>query len=108
MTIPSPSTTVSATTPSRAFFARLGHVDLQRAAAELAIIEPLDRRLGFGVRRHLDKAEAAGAARVAVGDDGDGLDGSELGEGSLELRLRGVEGQIADVKLVLGHSCSRT
>src|SRR2546427_272594 len=50
------------------------------AAIQARAVELADRLLGFLVRRHLDEAEAAGAARVAVRDDARGLHVAARGE----------------------------
>src|SRR2546425_428314 len=78
--------TATVGTPARAASAAtaragaLGLFDLDRAAIQARAVELADRLLGFLVRRHLDEAEAAGAARVAVRDDARGLHVAARGE----------------------------
>src|SRR5262245_24468146 len=64
---------------ARALLARLGLVDRQRAALELGAVQVGDRLVG--ALAHLDEAEAAGAAGLAVVDDLGPGDGAELTEG---------------------------
>src|SRR5712692_9446196 len=78
---------------------RLGHFDLQRAAAEGMAVELSDRRLGRLGRRHLDEAEAARLARVPIGHDRDVLDALELAEELAQRFGRGADGKAADEKL---------
>ncbi len=68
-------------------------VDPKRAAVQFDAVERLEggARIGFGL--HLDEGEAAGAARVPVGDDGDVLDLPRVLPERLRDRvLGGVEG----------------
>src|SRR6516162_4112205 len=74
--------------------ALLGLVDPQRAAAELLAIQILDgaRSVGAG---HLDEAEAARPAGVAIGDDAHRLDGAVLCEQLTQLGVGGGKRQVA-------------
>ena len=74
---------------------------------------PLMRGLRFGVRAHLDEAEALGAAGVAVHHDLGGGDGAELRERLLQIFVAHAVGEIADVEFVAHgrapfHFLSRT
>ena len=50
-------------------YPRLGLVHREATPVVILIMESLDRRLGFGVRVHLDEAEPLAAARVTVRDN---------------------------------------
>jgi len=80
--------------------------DVHREVATLvvALVHLADRRLGAGVVRHHDETEAAGAAGVAIGDEGGFAHGSGLAEEFAEVALGGVEGKIPDVEF--GGHCS--
>src|ERR687884_138745 len=68
----------TATAAAAAVTAGPGLVDRQVAAAELLAVELLDGGLALLARRHLDEAEAARAARVAILDDVSRLDRPRL------------------------------
>src|SRR5690349_13883455 len=76
--------------------ALLSLVDAQRATAELLAIEILDGARCVGAR-HLDEAEAARAAGVAIGDDAHRLDGAMLCEQLTELGVGSGKRQVAHV-----------
>jgi hypothetical protein len=60
---------ISTAAAAAAFFAGAGFVDGQGAATVLLSVEGVDRRLGFGVVRHLDKAESLAATGIPVVND---------------------------------------
>src|SRR5512134_1227263 len=77
---------------------RKGDGHLERPAVHLGAVHLPD---GFGrllVARKLDETEAPALARVAVGDDRDRRDGSELRKRFLERVFRCGERQIPDVQ----------
>src|SRR4029077_18000276 len=80
-----PAATRAATTARPASAAagagRLGVGDVHGESPpfELLVVELGDGRLGFGVGRHLDEAEAARLPGEAVGNHRGGLDGAALG-----------------------------
>src|SRR5438067_2508584 len=73
-------------------------VDGQRATAELLAVELLDGRRRAFWRRHLDEAEAARAARVAVFDDRRVLDLAGLREHLAQFVAGRAEVKVPDVK----------
>jgi hypothetical protein len=76
----------------------LGLIDGQVAAAEIMIVQLLDRALRFLVGRHLDEAEASGATGCHVAHDFDAFDVSAAREELLEILLaRGVR-KVPDVE----------
>src|SRR6185437_11100456 len=75
-------------------------VHAQRPAAEILAVQILNGAGSIGAR-HLDEREAAGAARVPIGDDADGLHRAVLREQRADLVLAGRKRQIADIDL--GH-----
>src|SRR5205823_7024576 len=79
-------------------FARARLVDGQIAPAVLLAVELLDGALAVFLRSHLDEAEAARAARLAVGHDRSGLHFARLAEQLLQVFARGLEIQVADEK----------
>src|SRR3990172_1059415 len=93
----SAATAAEATTPFAGGRTRLVHAD--RAAVQRLPVQLLDRLAALGARRHLDEAEAAGAAGVAVGDDAGGLHGARLLEEGTQTVISSVEGETSDVKL---------
>src|SRR5687768_11966469 len=58
-----------AAAPAAAFLAWTGFVDGQGPAAERRTVQRVDRRLRFAIVVHLDEAEAARAAGLAIRDD---------------------------------------
>src|SRR5919107_1616013 len=93
----------AAATAAAAILAGPRLVDRQVAAAELLAVELRDGRLALFARRHLDEAEAARAARVAILDDRGRLDVAGLREQVAEVFARSLERKVADVKFN-GHS----
>src|SRR2546423_777583 len=81
-----------------AVFARPGLVDGQGATAQLLAVELCDGRLALFLRGHLDEAEAARAARVAILDDRGRLDRTGLREQFAQVFARSLEREIPDVK----------
>src|SRR6476469_3568186 len=73
-------------------------VDGQRAAAVLLAGEGGHRLVRLAVIVELDEAESLRPAGIAVGDHGDGVDVAVLREERSEIVLRGVVGQIANIK----------
>ena len=61
------------TAPATAFCLGAGFVHVQRASADLGAIQGGNRFVTFFRVGHLYKSESAGAARVAVGQDGDAV-----------------------------------
>jgi hypothetical protein len=74
-------------------------VDDEVAVAKEAAIQHLDGLAGLFLRRHLDEAEAPGAARELVRDDANGLDGSGLLEQLTQIFFRGLKGKVPDEEL---------
>src|SRR4051812_47469248 len=85
-------------------FTRLRDVDGQVPAVEVVAVEPLDGGLALLLRSHLDEAEAARAARVAVFDYRSRLDRARLCEVLTKIFARSLEREVADVKFH-GHVC---
>src|ERR1044071_7680699 len=81
-----------------AVLARLGDVDGQVTAVEVVTVELSDGGLALFLRRHLDEAEAARAARVAILDDRGRLDRTGLREVLTKILARSLEREVADVK----------
>jgi hypothetical protein len=75
-----------------------GLVDGQRATAELLAVELLDGRGGPLGCHHLDEAEAARAARVAVFDHRCVFDLARLREQLAQFVARRAEVKVPDVK----------
>jgi len=67
---------VAAAAGEAAVFAGASFIDIERAAVDGGSVEAVDGAVGFIRVRHFDEGEAAGAARVTVGDDGDAFDGA--------------------------------
>jgi hypothetical protein len=84
----------------------LGDINLQRATIELRAIDCVLCGLGSLGRSHLNKAEAFGAAAVAVHDQVNRRDLSVLLKQSLHAFGRGAVGQIAHVQFCRAHSSS--
>ena len=76
------------------------------ATIQFMLVEHLDRFLGFRLRRHLDKAEALGLARITIHDQRDLLDLTGLAEELTQLLLRHVVRQVADVQFCFHAQCS--
>src|SRR5919197_1222866 len=74
------------------------------AAVQVSPVELRDGRLALFLRGHLDEAEAARAARVAVLDDAGRLDRARLREQLLQIVARSLEREVPDVKFD-GHLC---
>ena len=68
----------------------------ESAAVEVDAVERLHRPGGVGVR-HLHETEAAWAAGIAIGDQGDFLDRPVFGEESAHGLVGGGEGKISNV-----------
>src|SRR5690348_14462413 len=75
-------------------------IDLERATVEIGSVQRLHRTRRIGIR-HLDEAEAACAAGIAIGDEGDFLDSSMRGKQSPHAVFGCSKGEISDVEL--GH-----
>jgi hypothetical protein len=93
------ATTAAAAAAASASFTRAGFVDGEIATINVLAVEGSDGSLSFRVVGHFDEAETAGAAGVTVHDEGRRSDLTESSEEILELRLRGLEREIADVHL---------
>ena len=100
-----PSVALAARPPAAA---ALGHrprfVHGQSATVQLLPVPHVDRLLAIGCGAHLDEAEAARLAGLAIGDDAGRGDRARLPEGSLKIIAGDVVGQIADE--VLQHLSS--
>jgi hypothetical protein len=92
------ATTAAAAAGARAI---LGFIHAQRTAAHVESVQGAHRALGVRLR-HFDEAEAARPAGLAVGREGNGLDGAVLAKQFLDVLLRRSERQVAHVDL--GHS----
>ena len=91
------ATTAAARIPAASTFLRLGLIDGQPPAVNFLLIEGLARRFpGFGAA-HFDEREPARPPGCLVGDQADGRHLAVWGEELLDLRLIGVERQIAYV-----------
>jgi len=71
------------------------------AAAHVGAVEALDRGVGLELVGHLDKAEAAAAAGLAIEDDLHPVNPAEGREERFELGIGGGVRKIADVEA--GH-----
>src|SRR3979411_2483956 len=89
-----PPTTTPAAATTRAIFTRAGFVDGERPAVVLFAVHASDRRLGFLVVLHFDKAEAFAPTGVAVHDDLSTLNGAVFAENLVEVRAGDVIAQI--------------
>ena len=76
------TTTEAATAATEPAAGRLGpcFVDREGAAAELCLVQLIDRALGVVVARHFDEREPAGPASRHVPHDADGIDRADLPE----------------------------
>src|SRR4029079_3422940 len=86
----------AAAVATRPLFARTRLVDADRAAVEGLPVHAVDCRLRFGIRAHLDEAEALGAASVAVHHDLRRRHGAVLRERLLQVVVAYVVREIAD------------
>ena len=92
---------VAATTAAAATaLALLGLIDLERATIEVGAVQSLHgtRRIGVG---HFHKPEPTGAPRLTIGDEGNLVDGSVLGEQGAHRVFGRAEREVANVQL--GH-----
>src|SRR5882672_4730994 len=76
--------------------ARLVHGE--RAAPQLVLVQLRDGRLGFLVRRHFHEPEAPCPTGRHVAHDAHRVDGTELFEQLLQLRLASLVGEVSDVQ----------
>src|SRR5688572_5736555 len=74
-------------------------VDAQRTPAEIFTVELCNGRFGFALVRHLDEAETARPARLAVHEDLDGRNFTKRTEGIAKLVFAHAIGQIANVDI---------
>src|SRR5690606_19381659 len=88
--------TAVATAARAALFARLGFVDLERAALELLPVGALDGGRGLLIVVHCDEGESAAAAGFPVACEEDLVNGAKLFEELLDGRLGGVVRQVSD------------
>ena len=91
---------VRAAEAARTLFAGASLVDDDGTAADRLAVQAVDGCLGFGIRAHLDEAEALRAAGFAVHHDLGGLDRAELGESSVQFFVANAVGQVAHVEFV--------
>ena len=85
---------------ARTLFTGASLIDDDGAAFQGLAVHAVDGSLGFGVRAHLDEAEAFGTASFAVHHDLGRSDIAELTESLLERVVTHRIGQIADVQFV--------
>src|SRR5688572_14802710 len=74
-------------------------VDAQRTPAEIFTVELRNGRFGFARVRHLDEAETARPARLAIHEDLDGRNFTKRTEGIAKLVFAHAIGQIANVDI---------
>jgi hypothetical protein len=98
-------TTATATTAATSWLARTGFIHGERAAVVLGAVHSADRGLGFFIAAHFHEAEALAAAGVAIHDHFGALYRSEFPKHLVEIRVRNVITQIANVQL-LSHDAS--
>jgi hypothetical protein len=98
-------TTAAATAAATSRLARTGFVHGERSAVVLGAVHSADRGLGFFIAAHFHKAEALAAAGVAIHDHFGALYRSEFPKHLVEIRVRNVITQIANVQL-LSHDAS--
>ena len=93
---PPPPPPNAATTATEAAAGRLGprFVDREGAAAELGLVELVDRALGIVVARHLDEREPACASRSHVAHDADGIHGADVPKHLFELGFSRLYGRL--------------
>ena len=96
---PAAATTTAATIATAAVLARLRLVHRQRAALQLGAVQRDDRRLRLRLVRHLDEAEAAGAARVAVRRYARARNRAVRRESGLEVAFARVKTKISNVNV---------
>jgi hypothetical protein len=82
-----------------ALFSRPRFVDAQRASADVFTVELRNGRFGFALVRHLDEAEAARAARLAIHEDLDGRNFTKRTESIAKLVFAHAIRQIANVDI---------
>jgi len=97
-TVTTAATAVAATTAA-ASLTGLGLVDVEGATTEVAAVEGADG-LASVLIGHLDEAEAARAAGLAVGREGDRDHLTVLREHLGDLRLSGVEREVTHINLL--------
>src|SRR6185369_6074705 len=85
----------SAATAATAAFALLGLTDVDLPTADVAAVQLLDRLARLDRRTHLDEAETARTAALAVADDGRRFHRSRSREYRLEIRAGGREGEVS-------------
>jgi hypothetical protein len=88
----------TATTATTAVLARAGFVDDQVATVVFGAVELGDRVVGGIFGRHLDEAEAARTARLAIHNDICGVHLAGRGEMLMKVLAGDAEGQITYVK----------
>src|SRR5688572_17229819 len=92
------TTSAAATTATTAVLARAGFVDDQVATVVFGAVELGDRVVGGIFGRHLDEAEAARTARLAIHNDICGVHLAGRGEMLMKVLAGDAEGQITYVK----------
>src|SRR5881296_379507 len=92
----------SSTTAAAAFAGshRTRFSDRHVPAAVVGAVEFLDRVRSFLIGGHLDKSEALASARVAIGDDLGGLNGSGLSKDLFERLVGRVKWEITYIQLL--------
>src|SRR5262245_6393443 len=105
------ATTAAATTTTTAATATLGarasFVDGQIATIEVLAVERGHRRPGLIIVVHLDKPEAARAARVTIHHESDRSHFAVSREGIPECGFGRIERQIPDIELHNDSTCAR-
>src|SRR3954468_10127387 len=91
------ATTAVAARAGRRLRARLVHGEV--AAAELMVVQLLDRVLRVFVGRHFDERETAGPAGRLVAHHVDAVDGADRAKQRAEILVVSVVGKVADVEL---------
>src|SRR5438034_2736444 len=91
---------LATTAPAAARARRIRQLDLQRPAIHFLPIELLDGLCGLLGRRHLDEAEPARTAGIAIRDHRGRLDGARGGEQLAQAFVRRGEGQPPDEELL--------
>jgi hypothetical protein len=98
-------TTATATAATTSWLARTGFIHGERPAVVLGAVDAADRGLGLFIAAHFDKAKTLAAAGVAIHDHFGALNRSEFTKQLVEIRVRNVITQIANVQL-LSHDAS--
>jgi hypothetical protein len=96
----------AAATATAALLALLGFIDAQRATVEGTAVHTFDRLCSLFRGAHRHKGKAARAAGLAIRDEVDVADGSELLERGTDAISGGVEREISNVQTSVHPACS--